>query len=498
MRALTEHLEAGDRLDGFLDEFPTVSRERAVRPEEPISTGRRSPRPALPEIETRLREDALSIFHRALSAVDPEVLTSTALGGALLSRLSPPREGRLIVVSVGKAAIAMARGAKVVLGDLVAEGVAVAPSGSGGPVPAGFRIHYGGHPLPNPEGLAGAREVRDVARGAGPLDRILLLLSGGGSALLTLPLPGISLEDVRRVTDLLTLAGATIGELNAVRKHIESLKGGRLASLAHPAPLTALALSDVVGDPLDVIASGPVSPDPSTFAEALAVLEARAVWERSPASVRAHLELGRDGSVDETPEEDADVFAGVSVKVVGNAARAAQSAAEEARRLGYRARVESTEVTGEARDVGADLAASALRVRGAEALPACIVYAGETTVTVQGSGRGGRNQEVALGAARQLAGEEGVLVFSGGTDGVDGPTDAAGAMATGSTLPRALALGLDPDDHLERNDAYRFFEPLGDLVTTGPTGTNVMDLMFVMVGGSPGVPPTQADSPGGT
>ena len=417
--------------------------------------------------------------------MDPEVLAGNALEGALLSRLIPPADGRLIVLSVGKAAIPMARGTKAALGQMVAEGVAVAPAGSGGPLPAGFRVHYGGHPLPTAEGVAGAMEVGAAARGAGPRDRILLLLSGGGSALLTLPLPGIPLEDIRRVTELLMLAGARIGELNAVRKHIESLKGGRLASLAHPAPLTALVLSDVVGDPLDVIASGPVSPDPSTFAEAIAVLEARAVWERSPASVRALLDRGRDGRVDETPKEDADVFAGSSVEVVGNAALAARSAAEEARRLGYRAQVESTEVAGEARDIGATLAASAIRLRASGALPCCLVSAGETTVTVRGGGRGGRNQEVALGAALRLACEQGVLVFSGGTDGVDGPTDAAGAMATGSTLPRALSLGLGPVDHLERNDAYRFFEPLGDLVRTGPTGTNVMDLMLVMARGSP-------------
>ena len=278
--------------------------------------------------------------------------------------------------------------------------------------------------------------------------------------------------------------GATIGELNTVRKHLELLKGGRLASLAHPAPLTGLVLSDVVGDALATIASGPASTDPSTFSDAIATLKARAVWERSPASVRALLQQGFEGRAEETPKEDADVFAEVTVRVVGNAALATKSAAEEAQRLGYRARVDSTEMTGEARDVGTALAASAIRLRAGEGTPSCLVCAGETTVTVRGNGRGGRNQEVALGAALRLSGQEGVLVFSGGTDGVDGPTDAAGAMATGSTVHRALSLGLKPEEHLERNDAYGFFEPLGDLVRTGPTGTNVMDLMLVMAGGS--------------
>ena len=412
--------------------------------------------------------------------MEPEALTREALEGPPGLRLIPPADSRLMVLAVGKAALAMARGARAVLGDRVAEGVAVAPSGSAGTRPEGFRVFRGGHPLPTRQGVAGAVELRDTAREAGPGDHIVLLLSGGGSALLTLPLPGISLDDVRRVTELLTLAGAPIGELNAVRKHIESLKGGRLAAIAHPAPVTALVLSDVVGDPLDVIASGPVSPDPSTFDQARSVLMARGVWEDSPASVRALLELGSDGRADETPKESADVFAGVGVEIIGNAELAARSAAEEARRLGYRARVESTEVVGEAREVGAALASSALRLRASGSLPACLVSAGETTVTVRGGGRGGRNQEVALGAARRLAGGEGVLVCSCGTDGVDGPTDAAGALATGSTLSRALALGLNPDEHLGRNDAYGFFEPLGDLVRTGPTETNVMDLMLVM------------------
>ena len=412
--------------------------------------------------------------------MEPEALTREALKGALGSHAIPPADGRLIVLAVGKAALAMARGARAVLGDRIAEAVAVAPSGSVGTLPEGFRVFWGGHPLPTRQGVAGALELRDIARAAGPSDHIVFLLSGGGSALLTLPLPGISLDDVRRVTEMLTLAGASIGELNAVRKHLESLKGGRLAAIAHPASLTALVLSDVVGDPLDVIASGPVSPDPSTFEGARSVLMARGAWEDSPASVRALLELGSDGSVNETPKENADVFAGVSVEIIGNAALAARSAMEEARRLGYLARVESTEVVGEARDIGAALAASALRSRASGPVPACLVSAGETTVTVRGRGRGGRNQEVALGAARRLAGADGVLVCSCGTDGVDGPTDAAGALATGSTLLRALALGLNPDEHLDRNDAYGFFEPLGDLVKTGPTGTNVMDLMLVM------------------
>lgn len=355
----------------------------------------------------------------------------------------------------------------------------MAPRGSGRHAPEGFRTYRGGHPLPDQEGLEGARDVCDLLRRSGPRDRVLLLLSGGGSSLLTLPRSDVSLDDLRRTTDLLMRAGAAIGQLNAVRKHLESLKGGRLAALCEPAPLRALVLSDVVGDPLDVIASGPVSPDPSTFADAIAALEDLLVWDEVPQAVREHLVLGREGEHEETPKPGDSTFAGVRVEVVGNAETAARAAALEAKRRGYRTTVGSTSITGEARDVGALLAAQARELAGG-IQPACLVQAGETTVAVKGGGRGGRSQEAALAAALDLEGQDGLLVLVAGTDGIDGPTDAAGAFASGSTLPRAGAAGLDARAHLAENDSHPFFDALGDLVRTGPTGTNVMDLMLVL------------------
>jgi hydroxypyruvate reductase len=327
-----------------------------------------------------------------------------------------------------------------------------------------------------------ATRIRKLVSGARAIDHVLLLLSGGGSALLTLPAPGLDLDDVRQLTELLLLSGASIQELNAVRKHVETLKGGRLAALAAPARLTALILSDVVGDPLDAIASGPASPDPTTFADAVHVLRSRGVWGKVPDAVRAHLVRGEQGDEAETPKPGDPAFSQVRLRIVGNAALAALRAAEEAGRLGYDAHVDSTVVTGEARHVGERLAAraSALPVSGRAT---CAVSAGETTVTVRGNGRGGRNQELALAAARHLDGHADVLVLSAGTDGLDGPTDAAGALATGTTAARAREQGLDLDAHLERNDSYAFFDALGDLVRTGPTGTNVMDLMLVMTAG---------------
>jgi hydroxypyruvate reductase len=233
-----------------------------------------------------------------------------------------------------------------------------------------------------------------------------------------------------------------------------------------------------------VIASGPLSPDPTTFADAIAVLERRGLWERAPETVRAHLRAGLDGDIPETPKPGDPPFQGVEVEIVGSVAHAVAAAAARADELGYRASILSAALSGEARDVGRKLAGHVGEVRARSrpvGAPAALIAGGGTTVTVRGDGRGGRNQEVALGAALDLAGVPGVLVMSAGTDGVDGPTDAAGALATGSTLPRARALGLDPRRHLERNDAYAFFDALGDLVRTGPTGTNVMDLMVVLV-----------------
>lgn len=431
------------------------------------------------ELEVALRRDARSILDAAIAAVDPEALVRGALADG---PPAPAPGGEVLLVAVGKAALAMARGAVDRLAVTPWQGIAVAPAGGGGRAPDGFAVHRAGHPLPDQEGLEGARAVQELVRRAGPDDRILLLLSGGGSALLTLPARDVSLDDVRWVTHRLQRAGADIRELNTVRKHLEVLKGGGLARIAVPAPLRVLVLSDVVGDHLDVIASGPASPDPSTFADAIEVLARRGLWDEVPAAVRAHLLYGREGDERETPKEGDPCFGGVEVRVVGNVSTALDAAAERAAALGYPPEIRAADVEGPARDVGARLAREALECDG----PCCLLYGGETTVSVVGEGKGGRNQEVALAAALGID-RPGVIVLSAGTDGVDGPTDAAGAMATGLTTSRGEALGLDARAHLEGNDAYPFFEALGDLVVTGPTGTNVMDVMMVLVGPGVGV-----------
>jgi len=305
---------------------------------------------------------------------------------------------------------------------------------------------------------------------------------------LTLPAPGLTLADLQEVTDLLLRVGATIGELNAVRKHLSQLKGGDLARRAAPAAVIGLILSDVVGDPLDVIASGPTAPDPTTFADAWVVLERYGLTSSVPAPVRQHLQAGRAGLLPETPKPGDPLFDRVQNVVVAGNRLAAEAAVTAAQAQGLDALLLSTFVEGEARQVARVAAALAKEVArpadrpsvaGPVQRPACLVWGGETTVTVRGRGTGGRNQELALAAALAMDGLPDVLLVALGTDGTDGPTDAAGAVATGETVARARAQGMDPVAYLDDNNSYAFFEGLGDLIRTGPTGTNVNDLMFL-------------------
>jgi len=425
-----------------------------------------------------LREDVLACFQAGLDAVEPREIVRRAL-----ERTPIDAGGRVVLAAVGKASIAMAEGALEVLGDRVVEGVVIAPVPAEG-FPARIRTYCGGHPLPNPEGVAGAEDVRALAEALGEGDLLLTLISGGGSALMTLPPNGVTLDDLQVATERLLRAGIDIVELNGVRKHLDDLKGGRLARLAAPADVRGLVLSDVVGDPLDAIASGPATADPTTFVEALGSLERLGVRDELPVSVVAHLELGERGEAEESPKPGDPCFERVSVELVGSNQIAAEASCRAAKARGYDVTLLSTVLTGEARDVGAELASRARGIvgeRGPDAGPVCLVAAGETTVTVRGRGRGGRNQELTLGAAIEMAGLEGVVVASIGTDGIDGPTDAAGALAFGDTVDRARGMDLDPTAFLDRNDSYSLFRELGDLVVTGPTGTNVMDLQFVFV-----------------
>jgi glycerate 2-kinase len=378
------------------------------------------------------------------------------------------------VVGGGKAAVPMAAAVVDVLGDRLTSGIVVTKvghAGSGPPLP-GLRVLEAGHPVPDRNSVRGAQAIADLARRATGRDLIVCLISGGGSALLTLPVEGLDLDDLQELTDALLRSGATINELNTVRKHWSSFKGGNLARLAAPAAVVTLVLSDVVGDPLDVIASGPTVPDPTTTADAQEILDRYSIWP------------GRPVPFQETPKPGDAVFEQVHHVIVGSNRQAAVAALERACQFGFNGLLLSTYVEGEAREVARVAAALAKGVRSygdPVPAPACLVWGGETTVTIQGEGKGGRNQELALAAALALEGWPGVMLVPLATDGTDGPTDAAGALVTGETVARARALGLDPLAALMANDSYAFFDELGDLIRTGPTGTNVNDLLFLLV-----------------
>jgi len=438
-----------------------------------------------------LRKAAETIARFAIEAVDPHALvceslmrkgTRLAIGKDNL-KLSDFHE--IVVVGAGKAAAVMASAVEDILGDRICDGIVVVKDGHLRPLRR-IRALEAAHPVPDHRSIEGANSIVSLLKShARPDTLVLCLISGGGSALIALPRDPVTLEDKQKTTSLLLGCGASIEEINAIRKHISKIKGGRLAEAASPARMYCLLLSDVVGDPLDTIASGPAVGDPSTFADCLAILENYNIWSKAPQSVREIIERGIRGEIDETPKPADPIFSNVTNIVIGNNYRALKAASDKAASLGFGPLILSGRVTGEAREVGTVLASIAIEARRSGdplPAPACILAGGETTVTIRGDGKGGRNQELSLAAALKLAPEKDIVIASVGTDGSDGPTDAAGAIIDTTTIERARELGLDPLEHLNNNDSYNLLQPIGDLLMTGPTGTNVMDLMIALVG----------------
>ncbi len=400
----------------------------------------------------------LDAFLAAVDAVDPRVATAAAA-----RRPSIGSRGRVLVVAAGKAALAMTGG--LVDAGRVDRGIVVAPASGECSIP----VIVGGHPVPDEGSVAGATRALEIASSAEPGDTVVCLISGGASALLAAPVDGVTLSDLRETNRALLACGADIVETNTVRKHLSRIKGGGLAAAASRAHLVTLVLSDVVGDPLDVIASGPTVPDPTTFDDALGVVARYDLQGRLPGSVVSHLESGLRGSVPETPKRPHPHH---EIEIIGSGAVAAAAAAAFLRSRGVAARIVTTRLAGEARAAASEAAA------GGGERGEVQIFAGETTVTVTGSGRGGRNQEAALAAAIEIEGR-GVTFLAAGTDGIDGPTDAAGGIVDGETVRRGRALGLDAGEALDDNDAYPYLSATGDLIVTGPTGTNVADLWLV-------------------
>jgi glycerate 2-kinase len=427
----------------------------------------------------------LDLLERGFLAVDPErcVQEALALEG---SRLRVGRslfdiEGRRVwAIAIGKAAVPMAEAASQRLGSALAGGVAVTRYDHGGPV-AGFLVLEAGHPIPDGSGTRAARAIDELAGDVGPDDLVLCLLSGGGSALLAAPPNGVCLGDLAATTRLLLESGAAIDEINAVRRHLSTLQGGRLARRLEPATVITLALSDVVGDRSEAIASGPTAPDPTTFDDAIGVLRRRRLWKRLPPSVREHLADGAAGEIAETPKPGDPAFRKTVFEIVGSNNAFLAALEQAAQRNACHVIRSPGPVTGEARAVGRELARRAAALANERARRTLLVAGGETTVTLRGRGRGGRNQEVALAAALAIDGIDAICIAALATDGSDGVTDAAGAIVDGASVGRARGAGIDPTAALDENDSHAALDASGDLLLTGPTRTNVADVYVAFI-----------------
>jgi glycerate 2-kinase len=430
------------------------------------------------------------VLSAALAAVDPRLAVIRALSveGNILhaagQKVALSSDQSIHLVGVGKAAVAMAHGALDILGERITDGIVITKhrAEEGDALPQRIGIFQGGHPVPTQESVSSTLELEKMLANTTAADLVLCLISGGGSALMSLPAEGTNLEEMQQLTRLLLACGADISEINTLRKHLDRIKGGGLARLAAPARVISLVLSDVIGSPLDVIASGPTVADSTTYAQARQILSRHQLEERVPPGILSVLERGVRGKIAETIKPGDPMLDKVSTGLVGSNFLAVRAGLAQAEEEGLHSLLLTTFLQGEASQVGIVLASLLKQVDAAGQplpRPVCIAAGGETTVTLRGTGLGGRNQELALGAVSLLAGLQDVALVTLGTDGEDGPTNAAGAIVTGDTLLRANSQGVDPLAALQNNDSYHFFQSLGDLLITGPTGTNVNDLVFL-------------------
>lgn len=437
----------------------------------------------------RLRRDALSIFETGIKAVDPtnavrkHLIYKDGIVGLDGSIYDLANYENVYVIGMGKAAASMALAVEDILGERLTAGIINVKYGHTAPLRI-VRTNEAGHPVPDAPGLKGTEEIVRLLGGTGEKDLVICLISGGGSALLPLPAEGLTLDYKQSLTKTLLESGAPIHEINVLRKHLSRVKGGRLARLAYPSTVISLILSDVIGDDLDSIASGPTVPDKSTFEECRSIVKKYGLGKKLHREVLKYIEMGIRGEIEETPKPGDPAFDRMQNVIVASNIIAATAAKEKASELGYKSLMLSTFIHGEtieAAKLHAAIAREIVSSGNPIGKPACIISGGETTVTIKGKGEGGRNQEFSLASAIYIEGLENVLILSGGTDGTDGPTDAAGALADGTTMERARKLGLNAPEHLSENDSYNFFKPLGDLLMTGPTNTNVMDLRIILV-----------------
>jgi glycerate-2-kinase len=435
----------------------------------------------------RARGLILRALEAALSATDPRISVrkNVKLNGKTLSiagkRYCLNDFYSIHVIGAGKASGYMAEALSNILQDHITDGLVIIPENFRTKLWTGkIRVWKASHPIPNNMNLAGVKGMLKIINKAAERDLVICLISGGGSALMTLPYDGISLTDKRAITRDLLRSGATIQEINAVRKHLSAIKGGRLAEHLQDTHTVSLIISDVIGDRLDTIASGPTAPDRTTFTDAVRVLRKYELWNSLTNKVKHVLENGVDGVIAETPKPGSRIFRNVQNFVIMNNDGACTAALSYLKSRGIHAKLLTTSLQGEARDVGKYVASMAKKIRNRGHRTHAVIMGGETTVTVTGKGRGGRNQELILAASMGISELDGTTIASIGTDGIDGNSDAAGAIADALTIRRAERLNLVPEKFLHNNDSYTFFKKLGDTILTGPTGTNVNDLLILL------------------
>jgi hydroxypyruvate reductase/glycerate 2-kinase len=436
------------------------------------------------------RECVRNIFSAAVAAVDPFVLVKEH-AVKIFTDVNENKFKKIYVTGFGKASYEMARSIAEINERLITEAVVITKYGHAQvknkekELLNKIKVFEAGHPIPDENGMKATEEIIHLLNKADRDTLVLFLVSGGGSALLVSPYEGLDLAAKQDVTDLLLKAGADITELNTVRKHLSRVKGGRLAEIAYPAEMISLIISDVIEDKLDVIASGPTTPDSSTFSDAIRIIRNCGIEQRTPENVKDFIIRGSKGLIPETPKQGNRIFEKVHNIIIGNNHKALIAAKEKAESLGFESEITSSNLTGEAKDIGKRLAEKAKQIKSSRTHgfgeTICLISGGETTVTVIGKGKGGRNTELALGFAKEIKGIEGITLLSAGTDGTDGPTDAAGAVVDGNTVIKAKNRGLDPDSYLNRNDSYTFFQQVDALLITGPTGTNVMDAQILLI-----------------
>ncbi len=440
-------------------------------------------------MKSTARQALCDIAHAAIAAVDPETAVHRHVQRKdhLLivdnTEYDLEQFRNIYLIGAGKATAPMARAMEDILHEHLSQGMIVVKHGHGLTL-RHTTILEAAHPVPDEAGLQASEKILECLTQANADDLVVCLLSGGASALLPAPLPPLNLEDLRQTTQLLLQCGASIDEINALRKHLSRIKGGRLAERAAPATLISLLLSDVIGDKPEVIASGPTVPDTTSFQDCHRIIQKYHLAPRLPDSVNQVIRDGLAGALEETPKPGNAIFSRTQQVLVGNNRQALEAAATRARQLGYTPLILTSCLAGEAKEAAEFIAAIGKEVvlsQNPLPAPACILAGGETTVTIRGTGKGGRNQELALAAAIALEGWPHLHLISLGTDGTDGPTDAAGAFASGDSLRRAANQQLDPHQFLANNDAYNFFQPLNDLLITGPTRTNVMDLICLLI-----------------